>query len=308
MSYFRICTCLTAVLLLSLTNAVADEPLPFSGPQAGESLVGFEVFDTGQDNKKTDFIKTLQGKPTLLVFVHKLTRPGIALTRSLTRYAADNNKHGGRAAIIWLDDDTVEARNFVKRAEKSLNFNVPLGVSVDGAEGPGAYGLNRNVELTVLIAKENKVTANFAILQPSVTEAAKIASEYAKLIQRPEPTSDEMLKHAYPGQNQMMRGKSSRGKDQNLRSMMQKLISAKVDTDQFTSSVKAIESWVAEKPDRKPTLLRMSNAVLERGLGTPKAQATLKKWIKEFKSPAKEAAKPKQAPGAGTKAAADADS
>ena len=66
-------------------------------------------------------------------------------------------------------DDKAKAEEYLTRARQSLNFIAPVGISVDGGEGPGAYGLNRNVELTILIANQNQVTANFAIVQPSVT-------------------------------------------------------------------------------------------------------------------------------------------
>ena len=43
---------------------------------------------------------------------------------------------------------------------------VSLSVSQDGREGPGSYGLNRNVAQTVIIAKDGKVLHNFAFTQP----------------------------------------------------------------------------------------------------------------------------------------------
>ena len=55
----------------------------------------------------------------------------------------------------------------VARARDSLRWRVPVGVSVDGLEGPGSYGLNRNVTLTVLVGKAGRVRANFALVQPS---------------------------------------------------------------------------------------------------------------------------------------------
>ena len=56
-----------------------------------------------------------------------------------------------------------------------------VGISVDGEEGPGSYGLNRNVELTFVLAKENKVVANFAFVQSSVTDAPVISASRAAI-------------------------------------------------------------------------------------------------------------------------------
>ena len=71
--------------------------------------------------------------------------------------------------------------------------DVPIGISVDGKEGPGAYGLNRNVTLTVLVGKDNVVTANFALIQPSIpADAPKILAEVVKLIGGQVPGLDEL--------------------------------------------------------------------------------------------------------------------
>ena len=68
-----------------------------------------------------------------------------------------------------------------------------IGVSVDGNEGPGAYGLNRAVTLTILVAKDNIVTANFALVQPSLpADAPRVLGEVVKLIGGKVPTLEEL--------------------------------------------------------------------------------------------------------------------
>ena len=65
-------------------------------------------------------------------------------------------------------------------------------ISLDGIEGPGNYGLNRKVTLTLLVAKGTKVVANFAIVQPNETDAPKVgaaASRNGSLLAR-------VLRHA----------------------------------------------------------------------------------------------------------------
>ncbi len=187
------------ILVVGTQICAADDPI-FSGPQPGETLGPFQVIAVyGEDaGKVLDPIESAGGKPMLLVFVHKLTRPGMALARGLSSYA--KSQEGAVSGIVWLDDDKSKAENYlVNVAKKSLNFTAPVGISVDGGEGPGAYGLNRNVELTILIANENKVTANFALVQPSVSEGPKIAGELAKLLHQAAPTAAEFEKLAYPG-------------------------------------------------------------------------------------------------------------
>jgi hypothetical protein len=278
-----------AILVVARSLCVADDPL-FSGPQVGEALVPFHVVAVDGDDagKEIDPVDLAGGKPTLLVFVHKLTRPGMALARGLTSYA--KNQAGAASGIVWLDDDKAKAEAYLTRAKKSLNFTAPVGVSIDGGEGPGAYGLNRNVELTILVANENQVTANFALVQPSVTEGAKIAGELSKLIDQPAPTAEEFQKLAYPGGGMAKRTmrkkpneptKPAQGAD-DLRTMMRSVIAADVSETDLRAAIKAVDDWVGDKEARQAQLGRMSGAVLEREMGSELAQKQIKIWHEKF--------------------------
>jgi hypothetical protein len=276
-----------------LVGAAADDAV-FSGPQPGESLAPFKVLTVLGENsgREIDPVAAADGKPTLLVFVHKLTRPGMALTRGLTAYAKSQSAKGVVSGVIWLDDDQAKAEAYLKRASGSLKFVVPVGVSVDGGEGPGAYGLNRNVELTILVAKDNQVTANFALVQPSVTEAPMIAAALAKLIDQPSPTADEIQKLAYSGRAMATRANMRRGDAAKrpepggdrveLREMMSKAIAADASEADLRIAVKAIDEWAGDDKDRHAALGRMADAVLQRGLGSKASQAVLKSWQSKY--------------------------
>ena len=197
------------------SQETVTEKTVFSGPQPGEKLVGLNLVGVYDDQagKEFDPVADASGGPTLLVFVHKITRPGLGLVRGVTSYADTLKDSDVNSAVAWLSADKADAEAFLNRARKSLNLKVPVGISPDGEEGPGSYGLNRNVELTVLVAKENKVVANFALIQPSMTDGVKIAGELAKVIGKKPPSSDELIKIAYPGQamNRMRMRQRQRG-------------------------------------------------------------------------------------------------
>ena len=107
-------------------------------------------------------------KPIVLVFVHDVNRQTISMTRILTNYTLSRSKEGLHTAVVLLAEDTTGALNTLKRIQHALTANVPTGVSPDGLEGPGNYGLNRSVQMTILVANKNRVTANFALIQPSL--------------------------------------------------------------------------------------------------------------------------------------------
>ncbi len=66
------------------------------------------------------------------------------------------------------------------------------------AEGPGSYGLNRNVALTILMVKENRVTANFALVQPRPASRLlpKVLDAIFKIVGGPVPKLDDVLASA----------------------------------------------------------------------------------------------------------------
>ncbi|MCC9603182.1 hypothetical protein LOC67_21750 [Stieleria sp. JC731] len=203
-----------AAILLSATCPIgeqiaqAEDPV-FSGPQVGESLPEFElrgVYDQ-QRGKTFSPIAMAEGGPIVIVFVHKLTRPGFSLTRAITRYAKSLEQP--KVFVAWLSDDQADAEAYLNRARKSLNLDVPVGVSPDGGEGPGAYGLNRNVELTILVGDKKNVVANFALVQPSLVDGEKVAAEIAKLVGKSAPNADTLEKLAFPNRREMMRRRDS---------------------------------------------------------------------------------------------------
>ncbi|TWT91851.1 hypothetical protein [Neorhodopirellula pilleata] len=203
---------LSFVLLIFLSAIAGAEDPVFSGPQIGEKLSSFKILLVSEDAQATtvDPIESASEKPTVLIFVHQLTRPGMALTRAISEYVASQKTHNVQCTIVWLDDDQAAAEAYLRRAAPSLRFVVPVGVSIDGEEGPGAYGLNRNVELTILVANQNQVTANFALIQPSLTQAAQIASPIAALIDQPAPDQKQLEALAYPRGQAMRRGGETR--------------------------------------------------------------------------------------------------
>lgn len=157
------------VLLIHAAFGSAQEPV-FSGPQAGEKLPVFKirgVFDPDA-GKELDFVAAAKGKPLVLVFVHDLNRQSISMVRTLTSYTHSRAKDGLTTGVVWLSDDVTEAENTLKRIKNALAAGVPTGISLDGREGPGSYGLNRKVTLTILVGNKDKVTANFALVQPSL--------------------------------------------------------------------------------------------------------------------------------------------
>jgi hypothetical protein len=286
----------TALLSISLTaTSVLGEDELFSGPQVGETLVPFTARGTLGDvaGKEFDLVKTAAGKPTLLIFVHEITRPSLGLTRLIMTYAATRAKDGLVSGVVFLSADPTETENWMKRASNALPKDVPIGISADGQEGPGSYGLNRNVALTVLVGNGNKVTANFALVQPSIqADAPTIAKEIvAALGGGKVPTLAELGARGYGDTT------NSRIEDPKLDPLLRALIQKTATAEQVQEAIRAIEAYVADKPAGQQRIGDTARRIIDGGkldnYGTPAAQSQLKVWAEKF--PAAKEAQPKRA-------------
>jgi hypothetical protein len=162
--------------------ALADDPPVFSGPQVGEAISPLRVLIPfgEQTGREIDFMAVAGGKPTVLVVVNGSNRPAATLARILMHYAGMRSQDELFGGVVWLAQDPLDAEKHLVRTRGAWGIGAPLGLSVDGPEGPGRYAFNRHVNVTVIVANHNRVTANFPLIQPSVTDAIPILKEIVK--------------------------------------------------------------------------------------------------------------------------------
>jgi hypothetical protein len=284
----RLAPCLFA---LALAGPLAAQETVFSGPQPGEKLNPFKVRgvldpDAGKD---LDFVAAARGKPVVLVFVHDLNRQSIAMVRTLTSYTRTRAKDGLTTGVVWLSDDVSEAESTIKRIKHALTEGVPIAVSPDGREGPGSYGLNRKVQLTILVGNKDKVTANFALVQPSLqADLPKVLDAVVKEVGGKAPKLEE-IEGAVPKKEAARKG-AAKEPDPNLRGLLRPVIQRDATPEDVDKAAKAVEEYVAKNPAAKADVGSIANRIIDAGkltdYGTPKAQEYLQKWAKEY-GPAK---------------------
>jgi hypothetical protein len=141
-----------------------------------------------------------------------------------------------------------------------------VGISVDGIEGPGNYGLNRKVTLTVLVVDKGKVVANFAIVQPNETDAPKVAAAVAKVLGKKPPTAEE-LGGAAP----------KRDAPDPLKGLMRQMIQMNNDAATCARVGEAMLAWAGDDRAKRKELADYCAMVLKLGYGTDHAKAELKK-------------------------------
>lgn len=174
-------------ILLCVAAAGVALAKDVSGPQVGEAVTPFTIRGILDDEagKDIDLVKNADGKPLVIVFLHERTRPSVVLARQILSDAGARAADGLTAGLVLLTADAAATEDWVKIATQALPRGVPIGIFTTGAEGPPAYNLNRNMQITVIVAKDYRVVANFALAQPSPTEdAPKIAAAVAALFEK----------------------------------------------------------------------------------------------------------------------------
>ncbi len=289
---------LSAVLVvLSSQFSQADDPV-FSGPQAGEKLIPFEYKGVFGDlaGKKIDLVKRAEKKSVALIFVHARTRPAFGLTNLVMKFAATRSKAGLEAGVVFLTDDPTSTESWLRLVEKHFPKGPTYGLSLDGVEGPGAYGLNRNVTLTILVGKEGKVTDNFALVQPSIqADGPKILKAIVDVSGGGKvPSVEELAGPRYRGQDsrdkpssdQPSTRKSPRRSDAKLTSLLRSLINKQASRDDVSRTAAEIDKYIEKNEAARKDLARIAGTVVNSGrlsnYGTAPAQEKLKEWATKF--------------------------
>ncbi len=283
---------LTILFLAGHSSALADDPI-FSGPQVGEILPAFKakgVF-AGQADKELDLVKQADGKPMALVFVHAKTRPAFGLTNKVMQYASTRSKAGLVCGVVFLTDDATAMTTWMRRVKQHLPEGVTHVVYADGAEGPGSYGLNRNVTLTVLVAKGGKVTANFALVQPSLeADGPKILKAIVDVSGGGKVSTIAELgggRYVRPAPNRPNAGRGQN--DPQLTSLLRSVLNKQATEEEVKAAAAKVEEYVTDKENARRELGRISNTVVNGGklsnYGTEVAQEILRQWAKKYPKP-----------------------
>jgi len=247
---------------LALALLVAGDPP--SGPQVGDKLGDFKVHGVfgAEAGKEFMFLSQLKDKPALVIFVQKITRPGLQLLRPVDDYASKEDKLASH--VVWLTGDKgdkQETEQFLERAKNSLNLQMAVSI-FDGKDGPAAYGLNDMVAITVLVAKEGKVVANFALVDPNGNDAGKVKAAVAKALGKEAPKDDAPAKSE-------------------LQPLVRRLIAKDIDEAGVTRAIAALKKWAGDDAQKREQLQRTARRVLDQNLGTEAARSALKKLTEE---------------------------
>ena len=255
----------------------------FSGPQPGESMEAFDVQYAFGDAAGMTMqpLKEAGDKPTLLIFNHKLTRPAIGLTRVLTKFA-EQHSESLYTNMIFLTDDVTATQQRLTAARRALPSKTHVTIAPQGIEGPGAYGLNRKVTLTIVFGDDQKVIFNSALIEPSVqADALKIITHIAKALKVKVPTLAEL--NAQP--------RMAASGEIDARALLGPVLNKEATEAEVNIAAKKIEAEFTKKPNVATQIGRIAQRIIDSGqlenYGTKRAQFYLFKWAGLYGKPRK---------------------
>jgi hypothetical protein len=140
-----------------------EKPI-FSGPQPGEKLPALATTNLRGDHagEALDPIAMAKDKLHLMFFVSKSRTFGRflgQLSQQLQAIEKNSNQPWAMTVIVCTDDANEAEKSFAV-LDRRYPKNIVVGLSNDGSAGPPAYGLDRNLTATVIVAKNDRVEHN----------------------------------------------------------------------------------------------------------------------------------------------------
>lgn len=152
---------------LELFNEARQNPI-FSGPQPGEKLVSFQAvgYLGEHKGKMLDPIAMANNQPHLIVFQDDNLLSLRFFNELLYSLAAIDGQSDVdlHVSLIFLSDDPDVLEPYERTFPMLLGRGIDvIAFSKEGREGPGAYGLDRTMAQTFVLAKGGQVVHNLAV-------------------------------------------------------------------------------------------------------------------------------------------------
>ncbi|MCF7785091.1 MAG: hypothetical protein K9N47_03160 [Prosthecobacter sp.] len=286
-------------LMLAFQLSAAD-PV-FSGPQPGEATTPFKSVEIigAEAGQERDVVTLNNGAPTLLVFVHGIERSILPLMRALDDYGA-KFKDRLKTDFVFLAAERVGGMEKYAPALNSIKLKGRATLSLDGAEGPGNYGLNKECLLTIIAAKDNKAQASFALVQPGIADAERVIGAVAKMIGDEKPPTAAEISATQPqrggmtpenGKRPMAQGKDpfpgAVPTDDKLQSMLRRYIRKENDDATIDRMLQDVRDYIKDNDELKKQAADGWTRILhfKDVYGTPYAVKQGQAFLEELKKP-----------------------
>ena len=165
--------------------AKAEESLK-SGCQVGETTHPFDIADITGPNKGQQlcYVWANGKRPVVLIFARELNEGLTSLVKKVDAFVKENQGQKNMAAfVVFLEEDKTKLEPKLKELAEQEQLSIPLTIAIDGVQGPKSYKLHPDVKTTVLVYKEKKVQANFALQKVEKEDVEKILAAAKNMLE-----------------------------------------------------------------------------------------------------------------------------
>lgn len=159
-----------------------------SGPVAGAKLAALKVTAaTGEfAGEEVDYFEKRKERPTIYAFVQAASwdRP---MARYLKTLDGAVKKAGGDAQVVavWLTDDAEKSKEYLPRAQTSLNLEMTaLVVYAGDKSGPENWGINDRASLTAVVADGETCAARFGYVSLNETDVPGVEKALKEVLEK----------------------------------------------------------------------------------------------------------------------------
>lgn len=161
-----------------------------SGPQTGETIGAFNVTkiagaeDDGVEVGNNLCYRCRNGsRPQVIVFARSTSPKVASLVQELDKAVAENESSNLRVFVNILSEDKEDASDVAKKfAASSKAKHIPFVVPNEFENGPDNYGINPGAELTVVMAVDKGVKANFAVKDAEKVNVENVMKNLGKIL------------------------------------------------------------------------------------------------------------------------------
>lgn len=275
-----------------------------TGPAPGTQLTPVMAYGAGgvhkgsYDGREFDAVAEIGTGPGALLFVHEITRNILPLIRELDTAAAEFSVLSFKSFSLLLHADRSEAENRLKAMNGSIKMRNPMLLSLDGAEGPGNYALNRKAVLSLILVNHGKVVRSIAFTDVNQKDAESLhgwieeltgpipkePAEYRKLVDARLPTDTASLREIALNQAAEIQQLTERLRRQQQQSYnMRQNRMADNPNPRMTREAQRSEGSTAAgaKPD-EPSQANRSNGAAQVRQGKPPEDPELNSLLRSF--------------------------
>ncbi|MCA9127293.1 MAG: hypothetical protein KDB22_09405 [Planctomycetales bacterium] len=182
-------TSLAVAVVVAFAATVNAEELK-SGLKQGEAIGAFDVVKcAGEEADEVAIGEKLcyrcrnGARPQVMVFTRSSDKKVVKLVSELDAHVKKYEENQLRAFVSMLGDSRDAASDAVKKLAKTTKTEkIPYVVPAEFENGPDNYGLNPKAEVTVIIANESKVVANFAVASAKDLDIEAVLAGVKKML------------------------------------------------------------------------------------------------------------------------------